>query len=315
MLPRPRRQHLLRPRPAELLRARPSADDRRDASSAYHVARPRALRRGRVRRATARPSPSRRSPSSPGRTWPVTGLYFYDNAGRRHRRATSKPSPRGELEITDVNNALPPARHRPPVELGRGFAWLDTGTHDSLLRPRSFVQALEQRQGLQIACVEEIALTGWVSSTRRRSCIGWPRSSGKSPLRPITSCAPGDGAPANDAPSASSVTRAPMPSIFVTGGAGFIGSNYVRYVLGQQRRRGHRLDALTYAGNLVDAARRRRRPALPLRQGQHLRPGHARGRHGRARRRRALRGREPRRPLDRRPRRLRQHELLRHQHA
>ena len=101
--------------------------------------------------------------------------------------------------------------------------------------------------------------------------------------------------------------------LFVTGGAGFIGSNYVRYVLANTDDEVTVYDALTYAGNLVDPARRRRRPALRVREGQHLRPGHARGRDGRPRRRGALRGREPRRPLDRRPRRLRPHQLLRHQ--
>ena len=102
--------------------------------------------------------------------------------------------------------------------------------------------------------------------------------------------------------------------LLVTGGAGFIGSNYVRYVLAQHRRRGDRLRRAHLRRQPVDAAGRRRRPALHVRQGQHLRPGHARGGDGRPRRRRALRGREPRRPLDRRPRRLHQHQLLRHQH-
>ena len=102
--------------------------------------------------------------------------------------------------------------------------------------------------------------------------------------------------------------------ILVTGGAGFIGSNYVRYVLANTDDEVTVYDALTYAGNLSTLARRRRRPALPLREGQHLRPRHPRGSDGRPRRRRALRRRDPRRPLDRRARRLHQHELLRHEH-
>ena len=102
--------------------------------------------------------------------------------------------------------------------------------------------------------------------------------------------------------------------ILVTGGAGFIGSNYVRHVLATHRRRSHRLRRAHLRGQPLDAARRRRRPALPVREGQHLRPGDARGSDGRSRRRRPLRGREPRRPVDRRPRRLHQHQLLRHEH-
>ena len=102
--------------------------------------------------------------------------------------------------------------------------------------------------------------------------------------------------------------------LLVTGGAGFIGSNYVRYVLRETDDEVVVYDALTYAGQPVHAQGRRRRPALLVREGRHLRPGHPRGGDGRRRRGGPLRGREPRRPLDRRLRRLRQHELLRHQH-
>src|SRR5690606_18159973 len=86
----------------------------------------------------------------------VTGLYFYDNRVIEFAR-NLKPSPRGELEITDINRLYMEAGDLYVEQMGRGYAWLDTGTHDSLLEASEFVRTLQHRQGIQIACLEEIA--------------------------------------------------------------------------------------------------------------------------------------------------------------
>jgi glucose-1-phosphate thymidylyltransferase len=117
-------------------------------------------------------------PKQPRSSWAVTGLYFYDNrvvdiaAGLR-------PSARGELEITDVNRVYLEAGDLWVERLGRGIAWLDTGTHDSLLDAANFIAAIEHRQAMKIACVEEIAWRmGWIDDGALERLAGTGNATG-----------------------------------------------------------------------------------------------------------------------------------------
>jgi glucose-1-phosphate thymidylyltransferase len=149
----------------DLVKQLQSADAHTDGATvfAYHVHDPE--RYGVVEFDGARRALSiEEKPQAPKSNYAVTGLYFYDN-NVCNIAADIKPSARGELEITDVNQCYLDRNQLSVEIMGRGFAWLDTGTHDSLLEAASFIATLQKRQGLQVSCPEEIAYRqGWVDA-------------------------------------------------------------------------------------------------------------------------------------------------------
>ncbi len=117
-------------------------------------------------------------PAHPRSHWAVTGLYFYDNRVLEIARKL-RPSSRGELEITDVNREYLESKTLYVERLGRGIAWLDTGTHESLQQASSFIQALQERQGLSVACIEEIAYKmGYIDADQVRQLAETMKSNG-----------------------------------------------------------------------------------------------------------------------------------------
>jgi glucose-1-phosphate thymidylyltransferase len=116
-------------------------------------------------------------PRNPSSNWAITGLYVYDNHAVEFARRL-KPSARGELEITDLNNVYLERGDLNVTRMGRGYAWLDAGTCDSLLESSNFIRSIQVRQGVQIGCLEEIALqNGWIGKSDIERAIGKLKSS------------------------------------------------------------------------------------------------------------------------------------------
>ena len=132
-------------------------------------------------------------PASPRSNYAVTGLYFYDEQAVELVKSL-RPSKRGELEITDLNRLYLDQSALHVERLGRGFAWLDTGTHESMLQAANYIETMEQRQGLRIACPEEIALRkGWISAEKVRELAEPLRKNGYGQY--LLGLLEGDGAP------------------------------------------------------------------------------------------------------------------------